>query len=228
MAQSFTFGELPPAPPKAIIDELAGYEVAWLSDAMELYLMDREIRPVWRGVPRLVGPAVTVTIAPGDFVMIAAAMKQVRQGDVLVIDGRGDSSRAVWGDYFATWARDLGIAGVIIDGATRDAAGIGRLGLPVFARSTTPRKPILGGHGEVNVPVSCGGVCVLPGDIIVGDDEGVIVVPLRHLDGIVARVRKVAATERSGHGMETGGRERYAEFFDKAFASRVAPPLSEE
>ena len=227
MAQSFTFGALPPAPPKAIIDELAGYEVAWLSDAIELYLMDREIRPVWAGAPRLVGPAVTVTVAPGDVVMVAAAMKTVREGDVLVIDGRGDSSRAVWGDYFTKWARDLGIAGVLIDGATRDAAGIERLGVPVFARTTTPRKPILGGHGEINVPVSCGGVCVLPGDIIVGDDEGVIVVPLRHLDGILARVRKVAETERSGHGMATGDRERFAEFFDKAFASRVAPPLSE-
>jgi RraA family protein len=227
VAKSFTFGELPPSPPRAILDELAEYEVAWLSDAIELYLMDREIRPVWAGAPRLVGPAVTVTVAPADIVMVAAAMKHVRAGDVLVIDGRGDGSRAVWGDYLAAWARDLDVAGVIIDGATRDARGIERLGLPVFARTTTPRKPILGGHGEVNVPVSCGGVCVLPGDIIVGDDEGVIVVPLRHLDGILARVRKVAATERSGHGMPTGGRAQYAEFYDKAFASRVAPPLSE-
>jgi RraA family protein len=227
VTQSFTFGELPPASPRAILDELAGYEVAWLSDAMELYLMDREIQPVWSGAPRLVGPAVTVTLAPGDIVMVAAAMKQVREGDVLVIDGRGDRSRAVWGDYLASWARDLGVRGVVIDGATRDAAGLERLGLPVFARTTTPRRPVLGGHGDVNVPVSCGGVCVLPGDIIVADDEGVIAVPLRHLDGILARVRKVAETERSGHGTKTGGRDQYADFFDKAFASRVAPPLSE-
>ncbi len=80
---------------------------------------------------------------------------------------------------------------------------------------------------STNIGLSCGGVCVLPGDIIVGDDDGVIVVPLRHLHGILARVRKVAETERSGHGMKTGGREQFADFFDKAFASRVAPPLSE-
>jgi RraA family protein len=227
MTHSFTFGELPPAPARAIIDELRDYEVAWISDSMELNLMDREIRPVWRGAPRLVGPAVTVTVPPGDFVMIAAALKEAREGDVLVIDGRGDTSRAVWGDYFSSWARDLGIRGVVIDGATRDAGGIEVLGLPVFARTTTPRKPILGGYGEVNVPVSCGGVCVLPGDIVVGDGEGVIVLPLRHLDGILARVRETAKRERGHQGVPTGGREDYDAFFDAVFARKIMPKLSD-
>ncbi|TAL04281.1 MAG: hypothetical protein EPO08_01870 [Rhodospirillaceae bacterium] len=229
MTSSFTFGELPPPPSQALIDELLTYEVAWISDSMQLNLMDRQIRPIYPNAPRIVGPAVTVTVPPGDFVMISAALTKVRKGDVLVIDGRGDTSRAVWGDYYSTWARGLGVTGVVIDGASRDATGIEELGYPVFARTTTPRGPTLNGHGELNVPVSCGGVCVLPGDIIVGDREGVIVIPLRHLDKILKRVRAVAERERTHNGVTIGGRKEYDAFFEKSFAKRVAaaPPLSD-
>jgi regulator of RNase E activity RraA len=229
MTNTFLFGELPAAPSEQTIEEIRGYEVAWISDSTELYLMDREIRPILRDVPRIVGPAVTVTVPPGDFLMISAALMKVRLGDVLVIDARGDMSRAVWGEYFSTWARGLGVSGVVIDGASRDAGDIEALGFPVFARGTIPRKPTMNGHGEVNVPVSCGGVCVLPGDIVVADREGVIVIPLRHLDKILKRVRVTAQRERSHNGLPAGGRQEYDAFFEKAFAKRVAeaPPLND-
>jgi len=222
MTTSFTFGELPPVPPQSILDELRDYEVAWISDSMELNLLDHSIRPINRGAPRVVGPAVTVTVPPGDFVMIAAALKTARPGDVLVVDGRGDTSRAVWGEYFSTWARGLGVAGIVIDGASRDVGGIKSLDFPVFARATTSRKPTINGYGEVNVPVSCGGVCVLPGDIVIGDDEGVIVIPLRHFDKVLKRVRTTAERERSHNGMPAGGRVEYEAFFERSFAPRVA------
>jgi 4-hydroxy-4-methyl-2-oxoglutarate aldolase len=230
MTSSFTFGELPAAPSPTIIEELRGYEVAWISDSMDLNLMDREIRPIFQGAPRIVGPAVTVTVPPGDFLMIAAALKKVRPGDVLVIDGRGDTSRALWGEYFSTWARGLGVAGIVIDGAARDTGDIEALGFPVFARATTPRRPSLNGQGEVNVPVSCGGVCVLPGDLVVGDREGVIVIPMRHLDKILRRVRATAERERTHSGVPAGGRKEYDAYFEMAFAKRVAaaPPLSDD
>jgi len=229
MTGSFTFGTLPAAPPREVIEELLTYEVAWISDSTELYLMDRHIRPIFAGAPRIVGPAVTVTVPPGDFLMISAALTKTRPGDILVIDGRGDTSRAVWGEYFSTWARGLGVAGVVIDGASRDVTDIEVLGFPVFARATIPRKPTLNGNGEVNVPVSCGGVCVLPGDIIVGDSEGVIVVPLRHLEKILKRVRVTAERERSHNGVAVGGRKEYDAFFEMSFAKRIAavPPLSD-
>jgi 4-hydroxy-4-methyl-2-oxoglutarate aldolase len=230
MTSSFTFGELPATPPQTIIEELRTYEVAWISDSMDLNLMDREIRPIFQGAPRIVGPAVTVTVPPGDFLMIAGALKTVRPGDVLVIDGRGDTSRALWGEYFSTWARGLGVTGVVIDGASRDTADIEALGFPVFARATIPRRPSLNGQGEVNVPVSCGGVCVLPGDLVVGDREGVIVIPLRHLDKILRRVRATAERERTHSGVPAGGRKEYDAYFERAFAKRVAaaPPLSDD
>jgi regulator of RNase E activity RraA len=221
MSTGFTFGELPPAPPPEILQELLSYEIAWISDSMELHLMDRQIRPIFRGAPRIAGPAVTVTVPPGDFLMIAAALKTVRPGDVLVIDARGDMSRSVWGEYFSTWAKGLGAVAVVIDGCSRDAPDIEAMGYPVFARGTTPRKPTMTGPGEVNVPASCGGVCVIPGDIVVGDGEGVIVIPRRHLDLILERVRAWAARERSHHGTSAAGRAEYDAFYDMAFAKRV-------
>jgi regulator of RNase E activity RraA len=138
-------------------------------------------------------------------------------------------SRAVWGEYFSEWAKGLGVAGIVIDGASRDAGGIEALGFPVFARGTIPRRPTINGHGEVNVPVSCGGVAVLPGDIVIADREGAIVIPLRHLDTILARVRETAAREKAHNGVPAGGRKEYDAFFEMGFAKRIAltPPLGE-
>lgn len=222
MATSFTYGELPPAPDAADIEELRGYEVAWLSDAMELNLMDAAIRAVHANIGRIAGPSVTVQVPPGDFLMIPEAMSRARPGDVLVIDAGGETKRSVWGEYFSTWARGIGLAGVIIDGATRDVTDIEPLGFPVFARATTPRKPSMQGPGEVNVPVSCGGVCVVPGDIVVADREGVIVVPLRHLERVLGAVRVTAAGEKTQHGYSPGGPQEFKAFFTRSFAPRIA------
>jgi regulator of RNase E activity RraA len=220
-ASGFTSNELPDPPSREILEELLTYEVAWIGDSMGLNLMDRQIRCIYPGVRRIAGPAVTVTVPPGDFLMISAGLKMAREGDVLVIDGRGDTSRAVWGEYFSTWAQGLGVQGVVIDGAARDAGGIETLGYPVFARATTPRQPTLNGPGEVNVPVSCGGVCVVPGDIIVADREGAVVIPLRHLEEILERIRVTAKGERTHHGIPAGGRKEYDAYFELAFAPRI-------
>jgi regulator of RNase E activity RraA len=222
MSLSFTFGELPPPPPPQIIEELRSYEVAWISDSMEMGLMAPEIGAIYPNVRRTVGPALTVAIPPGDFLMVTAALKLTRPGDVMVIDGRGDTGRAVWGDYFTAWAKGMGLEGVVIDGATRDVGGIEKLGFPVFARGTTPRKPVMNGYGEINVPVSCGGVCVLPGDIVVADREGVVVIPTRHLDEVLQRLRATAEKERSLRGAPPTGRADY-EAYAQQFAARLAP-----
>jgi RraA family protein len=228
MTTSFTYGELPPAPDDAVLAELRGYEIAWLSDAMELNLMDSSIRAVHGNFGRIAGPAVTVQVPPGDFLMIPEAMSKARPGDVLVIDAGGETKRAVWGEYFSTWARGLGLAGLIVDGATRDVTDIEPLGFPVFARAATSRKPTMQGPGEVNVPVSCGGVCVVPGDIVVADREGVIVVPLRRLDSVLAKVRVTAAGEQTHHGSSPGGRAEFEAFFSKSFAPRIAQLRGDE
>jgi 4-hydroxy-4-methyl-2-oxoglutarate aldolase len=204
------------------VKELLSYEIAWIGDSMGLNLLDREIRGVYPGVYRIAGPAVTVTVPPGDFLMIAAALNQTRDGDVLIVDGRGDTSRAVWGEYFSAWAQGMGVQAVIIDGAARDAGGIEALGFPVFARATTPRQPTMNGRGEINVPVSCGGVSVNPGDIVVADREGAVVIPLRQLDETLERVRKTAEGERTHHSFPAGGRKEYQAYFERTFAPRIA------
>lgn len=228
MTTSMSFGDLPQAPTAELIQELRSYEVAWISDAMGgLYLVDPGVRPVYPGVPRVVGPAVTVLVPPGDFLMISAALKQTRPGDVLVVDGRGATHRALWGEYFSNWAKGLGVAAMLIDGAARDASGIAEAGFPVFARGTISRGPTLNGNGEINGPVSCGGVCVLPGDIVVADQDGAVVIPLRHLDKALKRIRATAERERSHNGVPAGGRAEYDAYFKMGFEKRIAaaPPV---
>jgi len=225
---ALTFPQLPDPPSKDVLDELLTYEVAWIIDAMGLHLMDREIRNVHPQIERVVGPAVTVAVPPGDFLLVSAALNQTRKGDVLVIDGRGATARAVWGDYFSTWAQGMGVKAVIIDGATRDVGGIEALRFPVFARGTTSRGPTLLGPGEVNVPVSCGGVCVQPGDLVVADREGVVVIPLRRLDDLLKTLRAAAEGHRTHYGHPATGRTDYEAYFSQFFAPRIAalrPPV---
>ena len=139
--------------------------------------MSAEIKPVWSGA-RLCGPAVTC-LGP-DWRIRAMAADLAEPGDVIVLAVDGPSGQACFGDMTATRWQAKGIEGVVIDGATRDVAGIRALGFPVFAREVTPRNyhyPAGADHGAVNVPVVCGGVLVEPGDIVLGDDDGVVVVP---------------------------------------------------
>jgi regulator of RNase E activity RraA len=219
---SRVFTELPDPLPAEVVQELHTYEVAWISDAMGANLLDPAIRGVHPSVPKVVGTAATVRIAPGDFLMIPVAMKHSRPGDVLVVDGRGDLSRAVWGEYFSEWARGIGLAGVLIDGACRDASAIEALGYGVFARGTIARGPTMHGPGEVNAPVTCGGVAVFPGDVVVADREGAAVIPRGDLDDLLEAVRATAEGERTHHGMPAGDRAAFDAYFDRAFAPRSA------
>ncbi len=129
MCTSFTFGELPAPPPARCSRSCAATKSPGSPIRWTLNLMDRAIRAVWAGMPRMAGPAVTVTLPGSDFMMIAEALTTVRPGDVLVIDARGDCLRAVWGEYFSGWAQGFGLAGVVIDGATRDVGDIGAMRL---------------------------------------------------------------------------------------------------
>jgi 4-hydroxy-4-methyl-2-oxoglutarate aldolase len=139
--------------------------------------MSAEIKPVWTGA-RLCGPAVTC-LGP-DWRIRAMAADLAEPGDVIVLAVGGVSAHACFGDMTATRWQAKGIEGVVIDGATRDVAGIRALGFPVFARQVTPSNyhyPAGADHGAVNVPVVCGGVLVEPGDVVLGDDDGLVVVP---------------------------------------------------
>jgi regulator of RNase E activity RraA len=143
-----------------------------------LYAMELGIHTLTEPSLRLVGPACTVKTYPGDNLMVHKSLDIAKPGDVIVIDTSGSSMGAVLGDLVSTKARHRGVAGFVVDGLIRDLPGIRDLGdFPVFARGVTPIGPLHRGPGEINYPISAGGIVVNPGDLIVGDLNGVVVVP---------------------------------------------------
>jgi RraA family protein len=158
--------------------------------------MDSRIKGLSQGM-KLVGPALTVKVPPIDNLMIHKALTLVKPGDVMVIDGGGDHSWALLGFLMVSTAIKLGLAGMIVDGCIRDAAEIRASGFPIFAAGINPNGPMKEGPGEVNHPISCGGQMVHPGDIIVADDDGVVVVPRNHAAGIADKVKAVIAREEN-------------------------------
>ena len=141
------------------------------------------------------GPAFTVEVRPGDNLMIHAAMAIAKPGDILVIDGKGDRTCALMGAIMLNQCKQIGIAGVIIDAAARDILELRELGLPVFAVGSNPNGPTKFVPGRVNHPISCGGISVNPGDLIVGDADGVVVIERDKAESMLELAAKKLADE---------------------------------
>jgi len=139
--------------------------------AGEIRLMSAPKKPVMCGL------AVTVKARSGDNLMLHKAMDMAGKDDVIVVSNEGDHSQALMGEVMTTWARYRGIEGLVLDGAIRDIEGISKMDYHLYAVSVTPGGPYKDGPGEINVPIACGNIHVSPGDIIIGDHDGVIVVP---------------------------------------------------
>jgi len=159
-----------------LIEAFKSAATAVISDNLSRLPGANGLRPFHRG-GGMVGTALTVRTHAGDNLAIHQALELVRPGDVLVIDGGGDTSRALVGEIMATIAATRGAAGIVIDGAVRDAGALARSDFPCFARAAIHRGPYKNGPGEINVPVSIGGMIVEPGDIVVGDEDGVVAFP---------------------------------------------------
>ena len=145
---------------------------------------------------RICGPALTVKVYPGDNLMVHKSLDLAQPGDVVVVDTSSSSLTAVLGDLVSTKARHRGVQGFVVDGLIRDLPAIRALGdFPVFARGVTPIGPLHRGPGELNHPISCGGIVVNPGDVIVGDLNGVVVVPRDIADELLDRLNAKAAKE---------------------------------
>ena len=157
-------------------------------------VMDYGIRPLWPGMPRIAGPAYPVRCAPGDNLMLHAAIYRAPAGSVIVVQA-GDLDYAVAGGNVCAVAQRRGIAGFVVDGLIRDVAEARANGFPVFARGVIPFP---GGKEVVlplNTPVVCGGVSVAPGDIVVADEEGIVVVPSAQAEVVLARAQARAAKD---------------------------------
>jgi RraA family protein len=170
-----------PRPAAEVFAALKSYPPALLSDVIKApgaprRVMDAAIRPLSADMV-ICGPALTVEAHPADNLMMHAALSVAKPGDVLVVNGGGDLSAALIGGILATQAKAAGIAGLVIDGAIRDVAEIVELGLAAFCRGVTPVGPTRAHPGRVGVPVVCGGVAVAPGDLVVADRDGVLIIP---------------------------------------------------
>ncbi|WP_343583265.1 RraA family protein [Herbaspirillum sp.] len=144
---------------------------------------------------RVAGPALTVEVRPGDNLMIHAAMAIAKPGDVLVIDGKGDETCALLGEIMVSQCKAIGLAGIIIYGSVRDTEAIREIGFPVYAVGANPNGPTKNIAGRVNWPVSVGGTSVQPGDLIVGDADGVVVVEREKAPGLLAAAAKKVQDE---------------------------------
>ncbi|NHQ91976.1 4-carboxy-4-hydroxy-2-oxoadipate aldolase/oxaloacetate decarboxylase [Janthinobacterium lividum] len=151
--------------------------------------LDSGIKPIAPGM-RLAGPALTVDTRPADNLMLHYAMLKARPGDVLVVDAKGFLEAGVWGDVFTEQAQRIGLAGLVIHGAVRDAAAMTEAGFPVFSRGLSIKGTGKHQPGRLNVTVTIGDVGIDPGDIIVGDQDGVVVVKRHEVDAVLLKSRQ--------------------------------------
>ena len=173
-----------PAIPTETITRYEKLSVATVHEAQgRVGLLNPEIRPVKAGL-KLVGRAVTVFATPGDNVMIHVAMEQCEPGDVMVVGVNSRSDCGYFGDLLATLMQARGIAGLVIDSGVRDLADLRQMNIPVFSRCISAQGTVKETLGDVNIPIVCGGQVINPSDLIIGDDDGVVVVRRHELDSV--------------------------------------------
>jgi RraA family protein len=178
-----------------LVRQAAEYQAAILADVNgrrgALHGRIAALRPRMK----LAGPALTVDVRPGDNLMIHAAIALAKPGDVLVIDGKGDQTAALMGTIMMTACKQLGLAGVVIDGAVRDSLEIDEMDYPVFAFGTNPNGPTKNVPGRIGHPISIGGVTVRPGDLVVADADGVFVGERERVEALLPLARKKVEDE---------------------------------
>jgi len=177
-------------PSAEFIEQFRSFQTPDISDMLNrLYAMSSGIRNLTND-DVICGPACTVKAFPGDNLMVHKVLDVAQPGDIVVIDAGGSSQNAIVGDLISQKAKHRGISAFVIDGLIRDIDDVKEVGLPVFARGLTPIGPLHRGPGEINYPISCGGIVVNPGDIIVGDSTGVVVVRKDFAEELLVRLHK--------------------------------------
>ncbi|MDW7673066.1 MAG: RraA family protein [Bacillota bacterium] len=177
--------ENPPLIPEDLLQRANKLSTSVLADAMEGFgVMDYTIKPISPGM-KVVGTALTVNCPTGASLMFHKALYSSGKGYIVTVDAKGNTRSAAFGDLMATAAIKLGVSGIVLDGVVRDLSTLRGLNLPIFAKGAVPNATSKDGPGEINGPITCGGATVNPGDLIMGDDDGVVVVPRNLIEEVI-------------------------------------------
>ncbi len=182
----------------SVIEQLKNVPTTAISDVLKgMNNIDPTIKPL-KEEYKIAGQAYTVKLPVGDNLMLLKSLKEAKPGDILVVDVKGDTYRAIAGDFVVGMMQTLELGGLVVDGVIRDLIDIKALNFPVFSKGTTVSSGGKTGPGETNVPISCGGASVNPGDIIVGDVDGVVVIPQDRAEEVLkgAKVKMKADDKR--------------------------------
>lgn len=177
-------------------EAFSGVATSLLSDGMDRLNGTHSLKP-YHGKTQLIGRALTVKVAPGDNLHVHVALRHIKKGDVVVIDGGGNTDRALIGEIMMSVARMRGAAGYVVDGAIRDAGAFSANNFPCFARGVTHKGPYKCGPGAFNTPVSIDGTVVSPGDVVIGDEDGVVFVPWAEAARVALFARAKSAQEHT-------------------------------
>ena len=186
-------------PPKELVEAYKKLPAANVADCMNrLSALSSEIKlmsPRFKG--SMVGVALTVKARPGDNLMLHKALNMATENDVIIVSNGGDRSQALMGEIMFSYGKFKKMAGFVFDGPVRDLETLDNLDLPVYATGSTPGGPYKEGPGEINVPIACGNIHVEPGDIILGDSDGVIVIPRRDAADLLEKALKFSANDQA-------------------------------
>ena len=178
-----------------IVEAYKGIPTSIISDCMEkMFAVESKIKP-FHPNPIMVGHAITIHCPPGDNLVLQKAIELAQPGDVLVMNAGGDTTQAPVGEIVVSNCIRKGAAGLVIDGPIRDSDILPSLSIPVFAKGVTHRGCYKDGPGEINVTIACGGVVVRPGDLVVGDSDGVVIVPHEEAEALLPSLRKMVEKE---------------------------------
>ena len=189
-----------------------------ISDAMDgLNNLDPAIKPL-KEEYKFAGRALTVKIPVGDNKAVLRAIRASKPGDIIVVDAKGDQYRAIAGDFVVGMAQTLGVAAIVVDGVIRDIKGIKDLNFPIFSKGTAVAASGKAGVGEINIPIACGGQAVYPGDIIVGDADGVVVSPQSVEQEVYAKALEKLEKDQVREEKISGDREAIIKHLDQLLA----------
>lgn len=181
--------------PQNLIELFRGIPIANIADnAGRIICADQGIKPMSEAC-QMLGPAFTVKVPAGDNLLVHKALDDLRPGDILVVDGNGCMERSLVGEIMCTYAYKRGCAGIVIDGVIRDAAGVRKLPIPVYARGIQANGPYKNGPGEIGVPVPIGGIVIYPGDIIVSDADGLLAIRPHEAEDLAKKARATFESE---------------------------------